>query len=231
MNVHNLMEEIVKKSVDNLYENAKSEKLDWLTCDCANCRLDTVSYVLNRISPKYVVSGRGAAHATRDLENNQLQADIEAIALEGMKTVNSTKRPYHLDSFDKQSDDKPSTPYFNFCTFSGRVLDGATFEPVPNATVTFKFQGKIAEMFDSTWSNPYITMDVTQGYFSFLLKPIKTKKANEVKSFCFSIEISAQDYEGIQYHFELPIFSENGKRTNFDSTFTYRLNDFVIFKK
>ena len=58
MNVHNLMEEIVKQRVDQLYENAKNEKVEWLSCDCENCRLDTVSFVLNRIPPKYVVSGR-----------------------------------------------------------------------------------------------------------------------------------------------------------------------------
>ena len=51
MNVHNLMEEIVKQRVDQLYENAKNEKVEWLSCDCENCRLDTVSFVLNRIPP------------------------------------------------------------------------------------------------------------------------------------------------------------------------------------
>ena len=52
MNVHNLMEEIVKQRVDQLYENAKNEKVEWLSCDCENCRLDTVSFVVNRIPPK-----------------------------------------------------------------------------------------------------------------------------------------------------------------------------------
>ena len=62
MNVHNLMEDVVIKAVNTLYDKVKAEKVAWLTCDCENCRLDTVSYVLNRIPPKYVVSGRGVTH-------------------------------------------------------------------------------------------------------------------------------------------------------------------------
>ena len=49
--------------------------------------------------------------------------------------------------------------------------------------------------------------------------------------FHFSIEINAPDYEKLIFHFELPVLSEPGKRTNFDSTFAFRMNDFVIFKK
>ena len=134
MNVHNLMEEIVKQKVDKLYENAKEEKVEWLSCDCENCRLDTVSFVLNRIPPKYVVSGRGATHAAIDLDNTQLQADVESLAMEGMRTVSSTKRPYHLDSSNNDAP-KNVQPYFNFNSFTGRIFDGATFEPVSNASV------------------------------------------------------------------------------------------------
>ena len=137
MNVHNLMEEIVKQKVDKLYENAKEEKVEWLSCDCENCRLDTVSFVLNRIPPKYVVSGRGATHAAIDLDNTQLQADVESLAMEGMRTVSSTKRPYHLDSSDNDAP-KNVQPYFNFNSFTGRIFDGATFEPVSNASVLLK---------------------------------------------------------------------------------------------
>lgn len=230
MNVHNLMEEIVKKKVDKLYENAKEEKVEWLSCDCENCRLDTVSFVLNRIPPKYVVSGRGATHAAIDLDNTQLQADVESLAMEGMRTVSSTKRPYHLDSSNNDAP-KNVQPYFNFNSFTGRIFDGATFEPVSNASVLLKFEGETAQMVDSTWSNPYETVDATKGSFSFWVKSVPAKKVGEKKIFHFSIEISAPGYEKLIFHFELPVLSESGKRTNFDSTFAFRMNDFVIFKK
>ena len=230
MNVHNLMEEIVKQEVDLLYENAKNEKVEWLSCDCENCRLDTVSFVLNRIPPKYVVSGRGATHAAMDLENIQLQADVEALAMEGMRTVSSTKRPYHLDSHNDDASESVQS-YFNFNSFTGRIFDGATFEPVSNATVLLKFEGETAQMIDSSWSNPYVTVDATKGSFSFWVKSVPASKPGEKKMFHFSIEINAPGYEKLIFHFELPVLSESGKRTNFDSTFAFRMNDFVIFKK
>ena len=40
MNVHNLMEDIVTKSVNTLYDRVKGENVSWLTCDCENCRLN-----------------------------------------------------------------------------------------------------------------------------------------------------------------------------------------------
>lgn len=232
MDVHNLMEEIVKKKVDALYENAKKSKPEWLSCDCQNCRLDTVNYVLNRIPPKYIVSGRGAVHVSMDLENTQIKADVETLAIEGMKAVNSAKRPYHLKAAcEESSDEKNSEPHFNFCAVSGKVLDGANFEPVLNATVVLKFEGEEAQMFDDTWQNPYITMESTKGTFSFLIKSVPAEKSNEKKTFNFFIEVSAPGYESLKYYFELPIVSEEEKRNHFDPTFSFRLNDCVIFKK
>lgn len=232
MDVHNLMEEIVKNKVDILYENAKQSEVKWISCDCRNCRLDTVSYVLNRIPPKYIVSGRGAVHVSMDLDNTQLKADIETLAIEGMKAVNSVKRPYHLKSIKEESaENKITEPYFNFCAVSGKVLDGANFEPVLNATVVLKLEGEEAQMFDNTWQNPYITMESTKGTFSFLIKSIPAEKLNETKTFNFFIEVSAPGYESLKYYFELPLVSEEEKRNHFDPTFSFRLNDCVIFKK
>ena len=147
MNVHNLMEDIVIKAVNTLYDRVKGENVAWLTCDCENCRLDTVSYVLNRIPPKYVVSGRGVTHNVEYLASSQLQADIDSLALEGMRTVSATKRPFHNEP-RKPVDNKPKHPAFNFFTFMGTVLDGNTFEPISDATVTLKMDGKLAEMYD-----------------------------------------------------------------------------------
>ena len=45
MNVHNLMEDLVIQNVGEMYAQVKEAKAAWLTCDCENCRLDTVSYV------------------------------------------------------------------------------------------------------------------------------------------------------------------------------------------
>ena len=185
MNVHNLMEDVVIKAVNTLYDRVKGENVAWLTCDCENCRLDTVSYVLNRIPPKYVVSGRGVTHNAEYLASSQLQADVDSLALEGMRTVSSTKRPFHTENridCTIQGSGSKAAPAFNFFTFMGVVLDGNTFEPVPEAKITLKMDGKLAEMVDKTWNNPYNLVPSTKGVYSFWVKSIPASFCIEADS-------------------------------------------------
>ncbi len=234
MNVHNLMEDIVYKAVNTLYDRVKNENVTWLTCDCENCRLDTVSYVLNRIPPKYVVSGRGVTHNAEYLASSQLLADVDSLALEGMRTVSSTKRPFHSED-RKDCEIQPgkgkTKPAFNFFTFMGTVLDGNTFEPVTEAEITLKIDGKLAEMVDKTWSNPYHMVRSTKGVYSFWVKSIPAKKSGQREYFKFSIEIKADGYSDTVHHFEVPIMSEDAVRQTLDSTYTLKIKDLVIFKK
>ena len=234
MNVHNLMEDVVIKAVNTLYDRVKGENVAWLTCDCENCRLDTVSYVLNRIPPKYVVSGRGVTHNAEYLASPQLQADVDSLALEGMRTVSSTKRPFHAENRNEcivQGSDDKAKPAFNFFTFMGVVLDGNTFEPVTQAKITLKMEGKLAEMVDKTWSNPYNLVPSTKGVYSFWVKSLPAKESGERAYFNFSIEIEAEGYSESVYHFEVPIMSEERVRQTLDSTYTLKIKDLVIFKK
>lgn len=231
MNVHNLMEDVVSKSVNTLYEQVKNENAAWLTCDCENCRLDAISYVLNRIPPKYVVSGRGVTHTAELLNNHQLKADIEALAIEGMRTVSTTKRPFHNSERKDCTVQGGSKPSFNFSTFTGTILDGNTFEPVSDATILLKINGKPAEMVDKTWNNPFTTVKSTKGNYSFWVKPESARKAGIAKTFQFSLEISAPDYEELTYHFEVPLTSDKTVRNELDSTYSLKLKDLVLFKK
>ena len=234
MNVHNMLEDIVIKAVNALYDKVKTENVTWLSCDCENCRLDTVSYVLNRIPPKYVVSGRGVTHNVEYLASSQLQADIDSIALEGMRIVSSTKRPFHTENrcdCEIQGSSGKTKPAFNFFTFTGIVLDGNTFDPVSNAKITLKIDGKLAEMVDKTWSNPYNLYPSTKGVYSFWVKSIPAKKSGERAYFNLSIEIEAEGYSEFVYHFEVPIMSEDVVRDTLDSTYTLKIKDLVIFKK
>ena len=230
MNVHNLMEEVVTKAVNNLYDRVKGENVSWLTCDCENCRLDTISYVLNRLPPKYVVSGRGVTHNAEYLASPQLQADIDSLGMEGMRIVSTTKRPFH-EANRKDAAKKEFKPTFNFFTFTGSVLDGTTFEPVTDATVTLKLDGKLAEMFDASWPNPFKTVKSTKGVYSFWVKPVDAEKVGIARNFPLSIEVKADGYNDTVYHFEAPIMSEDSVRTELDSTYTLKINDLVIFKK
>ena len=231
MNVHNLMEDLVIQNVNSMYEQVKGVNAAWLSCDCENCRLDTVSYVLNRIPPKYIVSGRGVTHASETLNNKQLMADVNALILEGMRTVSSTKRPFHNKARKECTVAPNNKPSFNFPTFTGTILDGSTFEPITGALVTIKMDGKLVEMIDKTWSNPYTTCQSTKGTFSFWAKSIKAKKEGEQQKFVFTFEITAPDYAGTTYSVEVPVISEGSSRDEIDSTYFLKLKDFILFKE
>ena len=230
MNVHNIMEELVSQRINNLYDQLRDEKLSWLSCDCMNCRLDTISYVLNRVTPKYVVSGRGVTHSIPSLNNSQLKADIEALGIEGIRIVSSTKRPFHEMPRADCEVEKAIQPVFNMPTFIGTVLDGTTFEPLIGATVILKQDGAPAEMVDSTWGNPCKTFQSTNGTYSFWVKSIPAKKDGENQKFNFTIEISAPEYTPISYAFEVPVVSESITRTELNSTFSLKIKDLILFR-
>ena len=111
MNVHNLMEEKVFKHVNDFYDQMKNQNVSWLSCDCEHCRLDTASYVLNRIPPKYVVSGRGVSHNV-STDDTQLKADIDALVIEGIQAISNARRPYHAQKNNKNMARKSSRHIF-----------------------------------------------------------------------------------------------------------------------
>lgn len=230
MNVHNIMEELVSQRINNLYDQLKSERLSWLSCDCMNCRLDAISYVLNRIPPKYVVSGRGVTHAIPSISDSQLKADVDALGIEGIRIVSSTKRPFHEKPRDECEVERLAKPVFNMPTFIGTVLDGTTFEPLIGATVTLRQDGELAPMVDSTWGNPCKTFKSTQGTYSFWVRSAPAKQDGESKKFNFTIEVTASDYAPISYMFEVPVVSESITRSELNSTFSLKIKDLILFR-
>ena len=230
MNVHNLMEDVTSRLVNSLYEQVKNDNSAWLTCDCQNCRLDTINYVLNRIPPKYVVSGRGVTHSADAMHDHQIMADINALALEGMRIVSSSKRPFHAQARNDCTIKQMDTPAFNFSTFSGTILDGSNFEPVSEAIVTLKYNGKEAEMVDKTWVNPYITTKSTKGAYTFWVKSIPAEKFGMKKNFSFTIEVTAPGYAPFTYYFDVPLISEPTCRYELDYTYSLKIRDIIIFK-
>ena len=186
---------------------------------------------MNRIPPKYIVSGRGVTHATETLNNKQFMADVNALILEGMRTVSSTKRPFHTNDRKDCSVTVDNKPSFNFPTFTGAILDGLNFEPIIGALVTIKMDGKPVEMIDKTWSNPYTTCKSTKGTFSFWAKSIEAEKEGEQKKFVFTFEISAQGYVSTVYNIGVPVISEAASRKEIDSTYFLKLKDFILFKE
>lgn len=231
VNIHNIMEEQVITRVNKLYDQVKEKGSAWLTCDCENCRMDTVSYVLNRIPPRYVVSGRGVTHNTRDLSaDNQLVADIDQLGVEGMRLVSSAKRPFHKSTRENFTAvlDKP---VFNFPTFLGNVFDGQTFEPLSGVNILLKLNGKPAEMMDITWPNPCNTFQATQGSYSFWCLPVPSEKEGEARTFDFTLDINADGYQSVTFSFSVPVTSEKIDRREVNSTFSLNIQDIFLFKE
>lgn len=231
MNIHNLMEDVVFHRVNKLYDQVKEVNASWLTCDCENCRLDTISYVLNRVSPRYVVSGRGVTHAKDILENQQIKADIDALGLEGIRIVSSTKRPFHNATRKECSIQEEGNPVFNFPTLQGTILDGSTFEPLAGATITLKMGGKNVQMADITWANPLNTYKSTKGTYSFWPKAIEAEKTDEPRKFYFTLEVSCPGYDSLTYSFDTNLVSETKSRGELDSTLSLKIMDLVMFRE
>jgi len=226
MNVHNIMEELVYSEVNGLFDTAKKDKAPWLTCSCSQCRLDTICYVLNRVEPRYIKSGRGLAYSQliESLDKAQLAADINTLAFEGMQQVLASKRPHSTET-----EGMPETPVFNFPTLMGKLLDGRTFEPVKNMSVSLYLDSKLAESIDTSWDNPYVISAHTPGTFSFWVKPVASDKEGTKKVFSFEVRVEEKNCDPIQYFFELGITSESFIRTAYSAEHSFVLPDLHLF--
>ncbi|WP_443736672.1 late competence development ComFB family protein [Treponema sp.] len=232
-NIHNLMEETVLSHVNDLYDQAKARNAAWLTCDCKNCRLDTASYVLNRIPPRYVVSGRGVTHSNAFLNgNSQVSADIDKLVIEGMKIVNSAKRPYHREQrINMAPSVKPETFAFHFPVFEGNILDGQTFEPLAGTQVKLNLNGSAVKMMDITWPNPCSTYGTTKGTYTFWAVPVEAESEGLVKKFNFSIHVESDGYCPADCIFTVPVTSETNEKRDLDSTYSVKIKDIFLFRK
>lgn len=226
MTVHNILEEEVINEVNNIFDQAKEMGITWITCDCEQCRLDTATYVLNRMPPKYIVSGRGLNHNISSC-NPQQKADLNALVFEAMKIVNSVKRPYHAQKNEDSSSEIGE--FYNFPIFMGSVYDGETFEPLANTNICLKSEGQLVSMFDYTWPNPCTTTKATKAVYSFWVKPQEATENSKI--FTFTLEISAEGYETINHTFEVPIIKENKIRKSLNSTYSLKIQDLFLFKK
>ena len=229
MKVHNVMEELIASRVNLMYERLNEAKPSWFTCDCEDCRLDVVSYVLNRIPPRYVVSGRGVVHTMKLVPTPQIKADIDALVIEAVRAINSTKRPYHKDIAPSARSQAPEVS-FNFPIFSGSVFDGASFEPLIDCTITLKYGEDNADMIDKTWSNPCKTYAATNGSYSFWVKPFKADKVGESKYFTFTVAVAAKGYTPASHAFSIPLISEAEQRNEASTAYSLKIQDLFLFR-
>jgi len=81
----NIMEDIVAEALDELRKH-------YDFCNCKQCRQDICAIALNKISPRYVVSNKGASYIRADLMAMQKDLDILGVVLEAVKIVRQSPR-------------------------------------------------------------------------------------------------------------------------------------------
>lgn len=83
--MENVMEDLVREKLDEVIDT-----LD--CCKCEQCRMDILSYALNRLSPKYVNTDIGRAFAKLDTLSFQFEVDLMTALYEAAEKVKSQPR-------------------------------------------------------------------------------------------------------------------------------------------
>jgi competence protein ComFB len=231
MELHNTMEDVIIARVEDIFDTIKKEGNPSNYCTCAQCRTDTACYVLNRTTPHYLVSNRGAARAQQEThENQQRLADITALVYEGLKRVNHNQRPNFTHSGAGASGaGLPGKPVFNIPTIVGRLFDGGNFAPLSDINVELFRNGDPVSMRDANWQNPFTLVPNTEGTFTFWPDPIPAGAPGERKIFEYSIKVEAPRFDTLIHFFKIPVMSESQAAGSFTMGRTFKLPDLYMF--
>ena len=85
MELKNFMEVIVREMLPAVLANSP-------VCTCERCRLDILSYALNNLPPRYVVTNKGDMFARLETMQVQFEADVATALINGAKLVGSNPR-------------------------------------------------------------------------------------------------------------------------------------------
>ncbi|HAK44394.1 MAG TPA: hypothetical protein DCO79_00505 [Spirochaeta sp.] len=205
MEIHNLMEELVIDTVEEIFsDQAYIEQLGCTNTETS--KIDVVCYVLNRIPSIYTTSSRGLAHIGKTvIDKPQIIADIAALANVGIRQVGNRRRNDVSDSTQVV----PEPPLFNFPIIKGKVIDGKTFAPHAGNAISLKMNGELVPMHGKRWNNPSPLVKETEGGFLFWPFPVKAKTIGEEKTFSFILELEADGYKPVKHFFDLHLESDN----------------------
>ncbi|HCC36946.1 MAG TPA: competence protein ComFB [Treponema sp.] len=230
MVIHNIIEDIVFGSIDNIFQSMQKEGNPENFCFCEQCRLDTACYVLNRCQPHYILSNRGVARLEqKSLQWQQLEADIASLIHDGLKRVKHNQRPNtsHDDSVTVNEDEP--RPVYNIPVIMGRIFDGATFAPLSGVQVELRWNGSLVSMRDQNWQNPYVLVANTAGAFTFWPAAVNASASDNHKIFEYLIKIEHPEYETLTHFFKIPVVSKIQKSVSFSIDRTFKLPDLYMF--
>ena len=227
MDIHNTTEELVISEINTICDALDAEEKQGEICTCSQCRQDAACYVLNRTAPHYVVSHRGLTRVNQEA-NQQKRADLTALSYEAIRRVSHNQRP----NFDHKSGSKTSStveiPSFNIPPIMGQVFNGLNFSPITGITVELHQNGKLAEMKDNNWQNPYSLIPNTGGTFTFWPKPVAADKIDISRVFEFTIKIAAPDFAELNHIASINVISELSA-PGISLSRTHKLPDLYLF--
>jgi len=229
--IHNIIEDLVKSIVEDIFDaEERTKSLGF--CTCRQCRQDVACYVLNRMQPEYVFSGRGVAYSSKDYQEKiQKQAAAITLAHEGWRKIEQTKRPHFEHGPERGKPDYPHGPVFNYPTIIGRLFNGATFEPMDGMRVTLLREGIEARMIDPNWQNPCSLFASTGGTFIYWPYPEEAHAEGESKVVEFELRASREGFEDFEHFFTVRVGSEAAVQDQFSLQRQFVLPDLTIFPR
>jgi competence protein ComFB len=200
-----------------------------------------VCYVLNRVPPKYITSGRGILHLELESEvNTQRIVDIYAIIKEALQIISSRRREdddkklLEDDFFFSENIIQTKDYYVNFPYFTGRVLKHDQSDLKEDVEVSLYIKTdksfKLAEMISLNWKNPFITNKNTYGYYTFWVNPMVSREQEgpeeEIVTFKFVYETEKK--EPIEKIVDIRVYTEKAKHFSIRTGFSIRIEDTLI---
>ena len=226
MEIRNLMESLAHRTVEEICREQESAGGNRY-CTSTECKVDAVCYLLNRIPPRYVSSGRGMAHLAEELDRDQqLQVDVIRLAHEGLQRVSSVARKFYSEPAEEHGD---SGACFNFPTLRARILDGESFLPLSDVEATLEMDEAPVAMFDSRWSNPYEVSRQTPGMALFWPAPIHAEAAGERRTFLFTLILKRPGYQETRHSFSLEVESAVSMESAVSLQRDHHLPDLYLF--
>lgn len=231
MEIRNLMEEAVLAVVGELFElEAMERKLGF--CVCAQCKLDVACYVLNRIKPEYILSGRGLAYSERDtLDKVQKRADIITLAKEGWALVDHRPRLTADHAAATSRRDLPEGAAFNIPSIMGRAFNGLNFEPMALGTISLQINGGLAPMVDRNWQNPFSFAPATAGTYIFWPRPEAAEAVGEEKNFACELKVEVPGFEPLSHYLEFSLAAEKSAKAEFSLLGVHKIPDLYLFPR
>ena len=231
MEFHNTVEDKVISNVDEIFREIESAGKDKNICVCNKCRMDVICYALNRLSPHYILSSRGASRVQNEnFDSQQQTADIVALIHDGLKKVSHNLRPNFIHSKDASDDSSGADiTVYNVPTIMGRIFNGDNFAPLSEAVVELLWNGELVPMKDGNWQNPYHIVSKNEGNFSFWPLADMASGINKHKIFEYTLKITSEGFDMLTHFFKIPVASEVRVAGSFTLNRTFKLPDLYLF--